>query len=52
MGRYPREARNAQVKCIDCNAPVVRTNGGKFVCVDCGASPFDIESDEGVPTQE
>lgn len=39
MGRYPREARDAQVKCIDCNAPVVTTVDGRYVCVDCGGSP-------------
>jgi DNA-directed RNA polymerase subunit RPC12/RpoP len=40
MGRYPREARDAQVKCIDCNAPVVTTVDGRYVCVDCGGSPL------------
>lgn len=40
MGRYPREARDAQVKCIDCNAPVVTTVDGRHVCVDCGESPI------------
>jgi len=27
------------MKCIDCNAPVVKTTDEEFVCVDCGASP-------------
>ena len=40
MGRYPREVRDAQLKCIDCNAPVVRTIEGEFVCVSCGESPI------------
>jgi predicted RNA-binding Zn-ribbon protein involved in translation (DUF1610 family) len=39
MSRYPRDARNAQMKCIDCNAPVVKTTDEEFVCVDCGSSP-------------
>ena len=39
MDRYPREARDAQVKCIDCNAPVVTTVDGRYVCVGCGGSP-------------
>ena len=40
MGRYPREARDAQIKCIDCNAPVVTTVDGRYVCVGCGGSPL------------
>ncbi|KYH25839.1 hypothetical protein HAPAU_25170 [Halalkalicoccus paucihalophilus] len=40
MSRYPREARSARIKCIACNAPVVRTVEGKYVCVDCGDSPL------------
>lgn len=36
MGRYPRAARDAAVKCISCNAPAVRTVGGDYVCVECG----------------
>lgn len=40
MGRYPREVRDAQLKCIDCNAPVVRTVEGAYVCVSCGGSPI------------
>lgn len=39
MDRYPRAARTAAVKCIDCNAPVVETVDGPFVCVECGDSP-------------
>lgn len=39
MSRYPRTARNARMKCISCNAPVVETNDERFVCVDCGRSP-------------
>jgi len=40
MGRYPRNARSARLKCIDCNAPVVETTDDRFVCVDCGSSPI------------
>ena len=39
MGRYPRNTRNARLKCIDCNAPVVKTTDAEFVCVDCGTAP-------------
>lgn len=39
MSTYSREARNAAVKCISCNAPVVTTVDGDRVCVECGASP-------------
>jgi predicted RNA-binding Zn-ribbon protein involved in translation (DUF1610 family) len=39
MSRYPREVRNARLKCIDCNAPVVKTTDERFACVDCGDSP-------------
>ncbi len=55
MGRYPRTVRDAQIKCITCNAPVVQTVENAFVCVGCGESPvnervtsqrdFDGESD-------
>ncbi|MDL5363695.1 hypothetical protein [Halalkalicoccus sp. NIPERK01] len=40
MSRYPRQARNARIKCIACNAPVVRTADEEYVCVDCGESPI------------
>lgn len=40
MGRYPRTARNAQLKCIACNAPVVETVGGEYACVSCGDAPI------------
>lgn len=40
MSRYPKEARGAAVKCISCNAPVVPTVDGGYVCVDCGESPI------------
>jgi len=39
MSRYPRNARNSQLKCIDCNAPVVKTTDAEFICVDCGTAP-------------
>lgn len=41
MSRYPRQSRNASIKCIDCNAPVVETTDETFVCVDCGESPIE-----------
>lgn len=48
MGRYPRTVRAAVVKCIGCNAPVVITVEGQYVCVECGESP--IKSRESVET--
>ena len=36
MARYPRAARDAKIKCLECNAPVVETIDERFVCVDCG----------------
>lgn len=36
MSQYPREARSAEIKCVECHAPV----DGEFVCVDCGAPPI------------
>lgn len=45
MSRYPRAARNAQIKCIDCNAPVVRTTDEQYVCVACGESPVHRYAD-------
>lgn len=50
MNEYSREARVAVVKCIDCNAPVVRTIDGAFVCVDCGDSPIRSSGDGRNPT--
>ncbi|UPW01566.1 hypothetical protein M0R88_05545 [Halorussus gelatinilyticus] len=44
MGRYPREARDARLKCIECNAPVVETVEGSYACVDCGAAPISARS--------
>ena len=40
MGRYPREVRDARLKCIECNAPVVETVEGNYACVDCGDEPL------------
>lgn len=40
MARYPRTARCARLKCVPCNAPVVETVEGRYVCVDCGSSPI------------
>lgn len=40
MTRYPRAVRDACLKCIPCNAPVIETIDGQFHCVDCGGSPI------------
>lgn len=40
MSRFPREVRNARIKCINCNAPVVQTVDDEFVCISCGDSPL------------
>jgi predicted RNA-binding Zn-ribbon protein involved in translation (DUF1610 family) len=40
MSRYPKAVRAARMKCIDCNAPVVGTVGGRYVCVECGRQPI------------
>ncbi|WP_137284383.1 hypothetical protein [Halorussus salinisoli] len=45
MGRYPRQARDARLKCIECNAPVVKTVDGSFACVSCGSEPLSSRSD-------
>jgi len=29
------------MKCITCNAPVVKTADREYVCVDCGATPVE-----------
>jgi len=44
MGRYPRQARNARMKCVECNAPVVETTGEQYVCINCGESPIAVRS--------
>ena len=36
MARYPRAVRDAKIKCLECNAPVVETIDERLVCVDCG----------------
>jgi predicted RNA-binding Zn-ribbon protein involved in translation (DUF1610 family) len=41
MSRYPRNVRNARLKCVSCNAPVVKTTDERFVCVDCGTAPVE-----------
>lgn len=46
MSRYPEEARQAVIKCIGCNAPVVKTVEGSFVCVECGESPILSHEDD------
>jgi predicted RNA-binding Zn-ribbon protein involved in translation (DUF1610 family) len=40
MSRYPRKARNARLKCISCNAPVVETIDSSYVCIECGENPL------------
>jgi hypothetical protein len=40
MGRYPRAARNAAIKCIPCNAPVTKTADGEYAPVSCGDAPI------------
>lgn len=47
MSRYPREARNARLKCVSCNAPVVKTADRDYVCVDCGDEPIDTADAAG-----
>jgi DNA-directed RNA polymerase subunit RPC12/RpoP len=44
MGRYPRQVRDARLKCIECNAPVVETVEGSYACVDCGSKPVSARS--------
>lgn len=44
MSRYPTEVRQAAVKCISCNAPVVQTIDGTYVCVECGESPVQTST--------
>lgn len=48
MGRYPRTARDARLKCIGCNAPVVETVEGSYACVECGSEPVSGQSDSSV----
>ena len=45
MGRYPRQVRDARLKCIDCNAPVVETVEGAYACVDGGGEPVSARSE-------
>lgn len=40
MSRYPRAARDAKIKCLQCNAPVTETVDGGYACVDCGRNPL------------
>lgn len=47
MDRYPKAARAAVIKCIDCNAPVVETVDQTYVCADCGQAPIRRQN-EGV----
>lgn len=47
MSRYPEEARQATIKCIGCNAPVVRTVDDSFACVECGESPIHSKGADG-----
>lgn len=50
MTQYPRPARSARIKCIPCNAPVVETVGGGYVCVCCGESPVAPHADASEET--
>ncbi|MFB6297918.1 MAG: hypothetical protein ABEH56_05300 [Salinirussus sp.] len=43
MSRFPKKVREAAVKCISCNAPVVETVGGEYVCVKCANNPVRTE---------
>ena len=52
MGRYPRAARDARLKCIECNAPVVETVEGDYACVDCGGAPIATRSDATASTAD
>jgi Zn finger protein HypA/HybF involved in hydrogenase expression len=45
MGRYPRQVRDAKLKCIECNAPVVTTVDDSYACVNCGSEPLSVRSD-------
>jgi Zn finger protein HypA/HybF involved in hydrogenase expression len=44
MRRVHRNAREARLKCIDCNKPLVRTVAGAFACIECGESPIDVQA--------
>ncbi|WP_135827687.1 hypothetical protein [Halorussus halobius] len=52
MGRYPRQVRDARLKCIDCNAPVAKTVEGSYVCVDCGGEPVSARSGSTASARE
>lgn len=52
MGRYPRQVRDARLKCIDCNAPVVETVDGSYACVDCGSEPLSSRSESPASATE
>lgn len=41
MGKYPKAARAASIKCIACNSPVVTTVDDDYVCIECGESPIE-----------
>lgn len=51
MGRYPRAAREAAVKCISCNAPAVGTVSGDYVCVECGRAVVKKARRRGIGTK-
>jgi glycosyltransferase involved in cell wall biosynthesis len=48
MERFPRAARNARIKCLQCNAPATETVDGKYVCVSCG---IEVLQGKTVPDQ-
>jgi len=52
MGRYPRAVRDARLKCIECNAPVVETVEGSYACVDCGVAPISARSSTAASAPE
>jgi predicted RNA-binding Zn-ribbon protein involved in translation (DUF1610 family) len=41
MAGYPKGVRDAKMKCLSCNAPVVETISDHFVCVECGQAPIE-----------
>lgn len=52
MSRYPRSVRDAKLKCIPCNAPVVETTSNQFVCVGCGNEPIRAARGDRVTVKE
>lgn len=44
MKRYPESAMRAALKCIPCNAPIVETTDGRYVCIECGDTRIERQS--------